>query len=147
MPSNIPSYLYSLLASLLIGTILVTTVSVEALAIRNEAKTQQLKNVEQYVAAQALSLLSQTTLEGQSTTQYIEIPSAIGNERFWIQLTNNTQSAWVESGFGLNITSTDMTIDLPAKVTVSGSFISGSGRPLLQCHFENQIATLTLTQE
>jgi hypothetical protein len=29
----------------------------------------------------------------------------------------------------------------------SGSFISGSGRAIVQCHFENESATLTLTSE
>lgn len=139
--------MYSLLASLLIGTILVTTVSVETLAIRNNAKEQQLNNIQQYVAAQALSLIAQTTLDNQTLTQHLDIPSAISNERFWVQLSSNTQTAWVASGFGLNVTSTDLTFDLPAQVTASGSYVSGSGRPLLECHYENQITTLTLTQE
>ncbi len=82
-----------------------------------------------------------------NTTQYLDIPSQIGNQRFTICIANDSQSAWVESGFGVNITSPDMHVGLPAKVAASGSFVSGSGRPLLQCHYENQIATLTLTQE
>ncbi len=139
--------MYSLFAALIIGSILVCTVSVSTLAIRNRADEQQLSNIEKYVAAQALSLLSQTTLDNQNTTQYLEIPSTIGNQRFWINIANNSQTSWVESGFGANITSTDLHIEVPAKVTASGSYISGSGRPLLQCHYENQTATITLTKE
>jgi hypothetical protein len=147
MPTTIPSYLYSLLASLIIGTILVSAVSVETLQIRNNAKDQQLKSIEQYVAAQALQLISQTTLENQTTTQYLNIPSAIGNERFWIHLTNNTKTTYLETGYGLNTTPTDKTLTLPTKATATGIYVSGQGHPILQCHYENQIITLTLTQE
>lgn len=147
MPSNIPSYLYSLLASLIIGTILVTAVSVETLTIRNNAKDQQLKNIEQYIAAQALQLISQTTLENQTTTQHLNIPTAIGNERFWIQLTNNTKTAIIQTGYGLNINPTDKTLTLPTKAQATGTYLSGQGHPLLQCHYQNQTITLTLTQE
>ena len=147
MPSTIPSYLYSLLASLIIGTILVSAVSVETLAIRNNAKDQQLKNIQQYVAAQTLQVISQTTLENQTTTQHLNIPSAIGNERFWIHLTNNTKNAIIETGYGLNPTQTDKTLTLPTKATATGTYLSGSGHPTLQCHYQNQTITITLTQE
>lgn len=147
MPTTIPSYLYSLLASLIIGTILISAVSVETLQIRNNAKDQQLKTIEQYVAAQTLQLISQTTLENQTCTQHLNIPPAIGNERFWINLTNNTQTAIIETGYGLTITPTDKTLTLPTKAQATGTYVSGQGHPVLQCHYENQTITLTLTQE
>jgi hypothetical protein len=147
MPSIIPSYVYSLFAAIIVGTIIVYSCSVATANMRSDANNQQLCNIEQYVAAQGLTLLSQTTQDNMNTTQYLDIPSQIGNQIFTIRIANDSQSAWVESGFGVNITSIDMHVGLPAKVTASGSFVSGSGRPLLQCHYENQIATLTLTQE
>jgi hypothetical protein len=146
MVSSIPSYMYSLFASLIIGSILVCAVSVETMSIRSTANEQQLQNIQQYVAAQALTLITQTTLEGQSTTQYLDIPSAIGNQRFYIHLASDQDSAWVTSGFNMNITNSRPT-EIPAKVEAQGSYLSGSGRPLLQCHIQNQIVTLTLTQE
>lgn len=148
MPSTIPSYLYSLLATLLIGTILVTTISLETMVIRSTAKEQQLRNIQQYVAAEALNLMSQTAINNQTVTRHLDIPSAIGNERFWIALNSNSQTAWVETGFGLTVSSTDKILNIAAaKVAASGNFTSGAGRPLLRCHLENQTFTLTLTQE
>jgi hypothetical protein len=38
-------------------------------------------------------------------------------------------------------------MNIPANFDASGYFISGSGKAKLQCQFENQIATLTLTSE
>jgi hypothetical protein len=147
MASNIPGYLYSLFASLIIGSILVCAVSVETIAMRSHADQKQLENIQQYVAAQALTLISQTTIEGQTTTQYIEIPSTIGNQRFYIRLSSDQKSAWVESGFDQNMTISTSRIEVPAKATAQGSYLSGSGRPLLMCQYQNQVATLTLTQE
>jgi hypothetical protein len=148
MVSNIPSYMYSLFASLLIGSILVCAVSVETGSIRNSADQHQLENIQQYVAAQALTLIAQTTIEGQNTTQYLDIPSAIDNQRFYICLQSDQESAWVASGFDLNMTASySNPTAVPAKATAQGSFLSGSGRPLLECHYQNQVATLTLTQE
>lgn len=146
MVSSIPSYMYSLFASLIIGSILVCAVSVEAMTIRSTANEQQLQNIQQYVAAQALTLITQTTFEGQTTKQYLDIPSAIGNQRFYIHLSSDQNSAWVTSGFNQNITSSRPT-EVPTKAEAQGSILSGSGRPLLQCQYQNQIVTLTLTQE
>jgi hypothetical protein len=146
MVSSIPSYMYSLFASLIIGSILVCAVSVETMSIRSTANEQQLQNIQQYVAAQALTLITQTTIEGQTTTQYLDIPSAIGNQRFYINLASDQDSAWVTSSFNQNNTSSRPT-EVPAKAEAQGSYLSGLGRPLLLCHYQNQVATLTLTQD
>jgi hypothetical protein len=114
--------------------------------IKADADEQQLSNIGQYVAAQSLSLISHTT-QNQNATQYLDIPSQIGNQRFWIQIANDSSAAWVESGFGATVLTSDVQETIPAEVAASGSFISGSGRPLLGCHLENGVAVLTLTQE
>jgi hypothetical protein len=115
--------------------------------LKNQANSQQLKNIEEYVATQSLSLLSHTTENNQNTTQFLDIPSSIGNQRFWIRMANDSSSAWVESGFGTTPSSNSVQMNIPANFDASGYFISGSGRAKLQCQFENQIATLTLTSE
>jgi hypothetical protein len=115
--------------------------------VKNQANTQQLKNIEEYVATQSLSLLSHTTENNQNTTQFLDIPSSIGNQRFWIRIVNDSSGAWVESGFGTTISSNCLQMNIPANFDASGYFISGSGRAKLQCQIENQIAALTLTSE
>jgi hypothetical protein len=147
MPTIIPGYMYSIFAALIVGAIIVYACSVATLNVKNQASTQQLKNIDEYVATQTLTLLSHTTIDNQNTTQYLDIPSSIGNQRFWIQITNDSSGACVESGFGTAVSSKNFQMSVPADVVASGSFISGSGRAKLQCTFENQIATLTLTSE
>jgi hypothetical protein len=147
MPSIIPGWVYSMFAALIVGAILVYACSVSTINVKNQANTQQLKNIEEYVATQSLSLLTQTTENNQNTTQFLDIPSSIGNQRFWIRIANDSSGAWVESGFGTTLSSNSLQMNIPANFDASGYFISGSGRAKLQCQFENQIATLTLTSE
>jgi hypothetical protein len=147
MPSIIPGWVYSMFAALIVGAILVYACSVSTINVKNQANTQQLKNIEEYVATQSLSLLTQTTENNQNTTQFLDIPSSIGNQRFWIRIANDSSGAWVESGFGTTLSSNSLQMNIPANFDGSGYFISGSGRAKLQCEFENQIATLTLTSE
>ncbi len=146
MPTIVPSYVYSLFAALIVGVIVVYSCSVATMNIRADANQQQLKNIEQYVAAQTLRLISHTTIN-QNTTVYLDIPSQIGNQRFWINLANDSSTTWVESGFGDRVLSSGLQEVVPAQVAASGSFVSGSGRPLLECRFENQVATVTLTKK
>ena len=147
MPSIIPGWVYSIFAALIVGTIIVYACSISTLNVKNQANSQQLKNIDEYVAAQSLSLLSHTTENNQITTQFLDIPSSIGNQRFWIRIANDSSGAWVESGFGTTLSSNSLQMNIPANFDASGYFISGSGRAKLQCQFENQIATLTLTSE
>jgi len=145
MPSIIPGYVYSLFAALIVGAIIVYSCSLASLNIKNQAANQQLKNIDEYIAAQSLTLLSYTTQDNQNTTQFLDIPSQIGNQIFWIKISNDSSGAWVESGFGTTVASSQLHTNFPTTAMASGIFISGSGRAMLQCHFENQTAFLTLT--
>jgi hypothetical protein len=147
MPSIIPGYVYSIFAALIVGAIIVYACSISTLNVKNQANSQQLKNIDEYVATQSLTLLSQTRENNQNATRFLDIPSSIGNQRFWISIANDSSGAWVESGFGTTGSSKNSQINIPANVDASGYFISGSGRAILQCYFENQTATLTLTSE
>ena len=147
MPSIIPGYVYSIFAALIVGAIIVYACSISTLNVKNHANSQQLKNIDEYVATQCLSLISHTTESNQNTTQFLDIPSSIGNQRFWIHIYNASSGAWVESGFGTTISPNNPQVGIPATVEASGTFISGSGWAKLYCHFENQTAILTLTSE
>jgi len=146
MVTIIPSYMYSIFAALIVGTIIVTSCSVSMMTLRNEAKSRQLVNIDEYVASQSLNLITQATENGQNTTQFLDLPSQIGNQEYSISLIGDSASAWVESGFGPSVQSQPQ-IYIPAEVNASGTFISGWGRPFLQCFLENQTVTLTLTSE
>jgi len=147
VPSIIPGFVYSLFAALVVGVILVSACSVATSTIRADAEKQQLRNIDEYVAAQSLALLSHGGAGEQNLTQFLDVPYQVGNQRFWITITNGSSAALVQSGFGVDVLSSQIQVEIPSKVAASGSFVSGSGRPVLQCHFENGIASLMLTQE
>ncbi len=144
MPSIIPSYVYSLFAAIIVGTIVVCSCSLSTLDIKTEAENQQLINVGKYVATESLTLLDFSSKDNQNVTHSLELPSQIGNKIYWIRIANDSSNAWVESGFGTNVSSSQSQICLPANILASGSYISGYGRAFLHCTSENQTITLTL---
>ena len=146
MVTIIPGYMYSIFAALIVGTIIVSSCSLSMLNVKNEAENQQLANVDEYVAAQSLTLVTHVTEDGQNATMFLDLPSQIGNHEYSISIANDSSSAWVESGFGATVQSQPQ-IYIPAEINASGTFVSGWGRPVLQCYIENQIVTLTLTSE
>jgi hypothetical protein len=106
-----------------------------------------MKNISDYVATECINLVSHTTLEGQNTTKFLEIPTQVGNQIFWVQVFTDFSGSWVESGFGRIVTSSTMHTAIPMSINASGIFTSGSGRAVLQCHLDNNITTLILTSD
>ena len=145
MVTIIPSYMYSIFAALIVGAIIVSSCSLSMVNIKNEAENQQLANVDEYVAAQSLTLITHVTEDGQSTTQFLDLPSQIGNQEYSISITNDSSSAWVESGFGTSVQNQPQ-IYIPAEINASGTFVSGWGRAFLNCSYVNHIVTLTLSE-
>ena len=145
VPTIIPSYVYSLFAALVVGSIIIYACNASVSGIRNDANTQVLQNIDQYVAAQSLNLLAHTTETGQNTTQYLEVPANLGGQRFWVQIGKDASSAWVKSGFGTEVFASQTRVSIPADVVASGTYVSGSGRPYLQCSLQGEVFTLTLT--
>jgi hypothetical protein len=146
MVTIIPGYVYSIFAALIVGAIIVSSCSLSMVNVKNEAESQQLANIDEYVAAQSLTLITHVTEDGQNATQFLDLPSQIGNQEYSISIANDSSSAWVESGFGAAVQSQPQ-IYIPAEINASGAFVSGWGRAFLQCYYQNQIVTLTLTSE
>ena len=147
MPSSIPSYVYSLFSALIVGAIIVASCSLSMLNVKNEAENQQLRNIDQYVATQSLSLLNHATESNQNITQLLDIPTQVGNQIYWISLSNDSSGAWVESGFGTTAYSNQPRVYIPAQIAASGVFISSYGKAFLQVNSANQTLNLTLTSE
>jgi hypothetical protein len=146
MVTIIPGYVYSIFAALIVGAIIVASCSAAMVNVKNEAENQQLANVDEYVAAQSLTLIMHVTEDGQNATQFLNLPSQIGDQEYSISIANDSSSAWVESGFGASVQSQPQ-IYIPAEISASGTFVSGWGRAFLQCCYENQTVILTLTSE
>ena len=146
MPSTIPGYMYSLFAALLVGMLAVYACNVAAVNIRADADRQQLENIADYVATESLMLLSRD-IGCQNITQTLELPSQVGNQRYWLRIANDSYTGWVEAGLGAEPVGTALQVEIPAAFSASGTYISGVGHPALVCQFENQNASLTLTLE
>ena len=147
MPSIIPGWVYTLFAALVVGTIIVSACSLATVNVKNEAQNQQLTNIDEYVATQSLILLTHTTQDNQSATQFLNLPPSVGNQMYWVYIANDSSGAWVASGFGSNVSLSQPRIYIPAEVAASGFFISTYGRAFLQCYSMNQTLSLRLSSD
>jgi hypothetical protein len=145
MPSIIPSYVYTLFASMIVGSLLVVAFSLTTVNIKNEAEKQQLTGLAEYVATKSCELLSTATTTGVAVHSTLSLPSLIGNQRYWVKLENDSLSAWVEVGYGTTPQSTELRVPIPSDVSASGIFISGSGLANLQIQTQSATTFLKLS--
>jgi hypothetical protein len=144
LPSIIPSYIYTLFASIIVGSLIVCTCGLSTLNMRHEAEEQQLSNIAEYVATKSLELISYAITDNLTSTLSLNVPSLIGNQIYWIQLANDSSKTWVEVGFGATATSSEQRAYVPLAVSASGSFISSSGVAFLECYSGASGVCLTL---
>jgi hypothetical protein len=143
LPSIIPSYIYTLFASLIVGTIIIASCALVTVAVKNDAEDQQLLNISGYVAAKCLELASVPTAENLTASVAIDIPQLIGNQRYWIQIQNDSSQAWVQAGFGISSPDQRRT-EIPLDVVASGLYQSGSGPVFLRYSSNNTGSFLSL---
>jgi hypothetical protein len=144
MASIVPSYIYALFASIIVGTIVIGACGLSTANIKNVADNQQLANIADYVAAQSSELILKATRDNANTTVYLNVPSTIGNQKYWISLTSDTSKTWVTAGFGAIRNSTDSMAFIPAEADASGVYTSHSGLAILKCETDGSNIILTL---
>ena len=147
MPSIIPSYIYTLFASIIVGTIVISACGLSTANVKYEAEKQQLSNIADYVAAESIKLVCRAVSENLTSTLHLDIPQLIGNERYWIKMQNDSTKTWVEVGLGTTVLSSDQLAYIPSEVDVSGTYISGSSLAFLECHPDGSSIQLTLSGE
>ena len=145
MPSIIPSYVYTLFASLIVGTIVVSVCSLSTLNVKTEAENQQLTNITEYIATESMDIVSHATSENLTSTLHLNVPQLIGSKIYWIQIANDSARTWVEAGFGTTAFSSEQRTYIPSEVCASGTYISGSGATVLECHLNSAGVHLTLS--
>jgi len=144
LPSIIPSYVYTLFASLIVGTIVIAACGLSTVNVKAEAEKQQLSNIAEYVATESLELISHATAENLTSTLHLDVPQLIGNQRYWIKIANDSAKTWVEVGFGTATLSSEQRAYIPSEVAASGTYISGSGVANLECYADSSGVHLTL---
>jgi len=145
MPSIIPSYVYTLFASIIVGTIVISACGLSTVNVKNEAEKQQLSNIAEYVATESLELISHATAENLTSTLYLNVPQLIGNQRYWIKVANDSSKTWVEAGFGTTAISSEQLAYIPSEVAASGTYTSGSGAAILECYSDSVGVHLNLS--
>ena len=147
MPSIIPSYVYTLFATIIVGTIVVSACGISTLNVRNEFTKQQLSSLSEYIAIEGLELIIQTKFNNVTSRLQLNIPDSIGNQIYWIRIMNSTLKSWVEAGFGETPFSSQQRTYIPSKIVASGAYFSGSGQLILECNSNTTGTYLTISGE
>jgi len=145
MPSIIPSYIYTLFASIIVGTIVISACGLSTVNVKHEAEKQQLSNIAEYVATESMELISHAAAENLTSTLHLNVPQLIGSQRYWIKVANDSAKTWVEVGFGTTAISSEKLAYIPSEVAASGTYTSGSGAAILECHSDSSGVQLTLS--
>jgi len=146
MPSIIPSYVYTLFACMIVGTLLIGASSLSSLSVKNEADLQELKNIADYVATTSFELISSTQTNNLTANLVLNIPAIVGNQRYWVQLDNDSFRSWVNIGFGTDPQPGGQRTYIPSRVSAFGDYISGAGIPVLKCYSDGSATYLEISK-
>jgi hypothetical protein len=146
LPSITPSYLYTFIALIAVSSLLVFAFMAYADTLRVFSEAKQLKNLMDYVAAKSTELLGLTLTTNATTELSFQMPAAIGNKQYWLQLRNDSAKAWVEGGLGTIITEgTELLVYLPKEASAAGYYIGGYGVAHLKCYASAGVPQIQLT--
>lgn len=146
MPSITPSYLYTFIALIAVSTLLVFSFMAYADTLRVFSETKQLKNLIDYVAAKSTELLALTLTTNATAETFFQMPAAIGNKQYWLQLHNDSAKAWLEGGLGnILMEGTELRVYLPREASATGYYIGGYGVANLKCYASAGVPQIQLT--
>jgi hypothetical protein len=133
MPSIIPSYIYALFASVIVGTIVITSCALVTVNVKAAAEEQQLSNIADYVAAKCMELAAVPPATNLSVSVPVDVPALIGNRRYSIQIQNDQTHVWVKTNFEQSSEALGgQHTYVPLNLNASGFYISGSGPAFLR---------------
>jgi hypothetical protein len=95
--------------------------------IKSEAEKQALSNISNYVATKTVGAIASGHGDNFAVKSPLDLPPLIGNQRYWVRLTNSSSYAWVEVGFGNTPAESDLRAFIPSTAQLSGAYVSGSG--------------------
>jgi hypothetical protein len=146
MPSIVPSYIYTLFATIIVGALIIGACTLFAMNIRAEAEEQQLLNLAKYVSTESMALITCAKRNNATALLPLNVPPFIGEKSYWIKIANDSAATWVEAGFGTTIQQQGQhKVCVPAEVSASGTYVSGSGPAMLEYRIDADAAYLILT--
>ncbi|MGQ9529873.1 MAG: hypothetical protein ACUVQX_00050 [Candidatus Bathycorpusculaceae bacterium] len=145
MPHLAPSYLYTFIALITVSSLLIFSFMVYANAMRFSSEIRQLKNLMDSVTAEATELVTLTLTTNATAKVSFQMPTKIGDKQYWLQLSNDSEKAWLEGDFGNSpIEDADLRVYLPKKVWAIGYYIAGHGAAKLECYFDAGVLRIKL---
>jgi hypothetical protein len=115
-------------------------------ALRVSSEVNQLKNLMSYVATKNTELLTLASTTNATTEAYLQMPTAIGNKQYWLQLCNDSRKTWLEGGFGNTpVEETELRVYLPQEASATGYYIGGYGAAYLKCCVSAGVLQIQLT--
>jgi len=146
LPSITTSYLYTFAALIAVSSLLVFSFMAYADALQVFSEVKQLKNLMTYVVAKNTELLTLASTTNATAEAYLQMPLAIGNKQYWLQLRNDSRNAWLAGGLGNTpLEETELRIYLPKEASVTGYYIGGYGAACLKCYVNAGVLQIQLT--
>lgn len=134
MPTLTPSFLYTFIAMIAVSTLLVASFMVYTNTLRTSSEAKKLQNLIDIVAAKGTELLTLTLATNASAESFIDMPAAIGEKQYWMQLRNDFANVWLEGGLGnMPGEGAEMRVYLPTQASANGSYVAGFGVAHLKC--------------
>ena len=145
MPTIAPNYIYAFFALIAISSILISAFATFATTLRSIPEIKQLENLLNHVAAEGYELIALTTVTNSTSEATLQLPSTIGNKRYWIRLCNESSKAWVEGALGeIHKNNMQNRVYLPKTVSAFGNYSSSHGPASLECKMTGSTISLHL---
>jgi len=145
LPSIIASHIYTMVALSAIAALLVATLNSYTTTLKTTSEIEQLKNLLSHVAAKGNELLTVAKVTNSTARLFLQLPTAIGYQQYWMRANNDSSSAWIEGSLG-QITgySAPYRVFLPIGTAASGDFIGGYGAAVLDSYLNGSTPQLRL---
>ncbi len=145
MPSLPPAYLYTFVALLAVSSLLVLSFIAYAGTARFSSELRQLRELDDKIVAKSIELVNLCRTGNTTVQSLIEVPTMIGHKQYWLLFQNDSQSAWMDSGFGdAPAVSSDLRLYISGHVISTGSYVAGYGAVMLFCNSSGSTVQLHL---
>ncbi len=146
MPSVIASYVYAFAALVAVSALLIFSVNSYSLSLRAQSEQDQLQSILTGLAAKADEILTLVETTNASLTVNVNLPTTIGDQYYWLRLSNDSAKAWVEGSVGeYHEDAAGLKVFIPEDAVMSGYFLSEKGTATLYGSMNASLPQLNLS--
>jgi len=145
MPSVITSYVYTFAALVAVSALLIFSVNSYAYSLRAASEQDQLQSLVTGLAAKANEILTLIETTNASLTVNLNMPTTIGDQYYWLRISNDSSKACVEGALGeFRQDAAGFQVYIPSHAIMSGYFISANGIATLHGYMNTSTIQLNL---